>query len=389
MKINSSAFIPMQFTAKHLDFSIHESPLKTLLLNGEKVGVILIEMTIAIMAGWLLASLNMPVGWLIGPMIVGILLALIWQKSTPLPKSFNLVGQAIVALTTATRFSPETLILGKTYALPLLGCIVVTGAMSVCNGYLLWRWAKIDRTTGFLGCIPGAGPSLVAISEQMGADAIAVAVLQYIRILLVALIIPTLASFWFASPGLPEMPLVLSSPTSLSSPPHAPAFLNWLIISVCGGLGVWLGPLLRLPSSLFLGPFLAGLIGFWSLPYTFEMPPLGFTVGLLFVGLGTGLKFDGNTAKKLIKAVLIEVILVIVLILSCLGVGYIFHLITKVDTMTAILGSTPGGITAMIATVLQLGGDSGLVMAMQMTRMLLILLIVPWILQQMMIDKKE
>lgn len=388
MKTNSSVLITMPSVA-NLDFPRHESWVKVLLLNGEKVGVILIQMAIAIMAGWLLTSLNMPVGWLLGPMIVGIVLALIWQKSTPLPKSFNLLGQAIIALTTATRFSPETLILGKTYALPLLGCIVVTSAMSVCNGYLLWRWAKIDRTTGFLGCIPGAGPSLVAISEQMGADAIAVAVLQYIRILLVAVIVPALASFWFASPGVQEMPLALSPlSTSLSSPPHAPAFLNWLILCVCGGLGVWLGPVLRLPSSLFLGPFLAGLIGFWSLPYTFEMPPLGLTVGLVLVGLGTGLKFDCNTTKKLIKAVLIELILVLVLIGSCLGVGYIFHLVTQVDTMTAILGSTPGGITAMIATVLQLGGDCGLVMAMQMTRMLLILLIVPWVLPQIIIDKK-
>jgi hypothetical protein len=32
----------------------------------------------------------------------------------------------------------------------------------------------------------------------------------------------------------------------------------------------------------------------------------------------------------------------------------------------------------MIATVIQLGGDSGIVLAMQMTRMLLILLISPW-----------
>jgi hypothetical protein len=49
-----------------------------------------------------------------------------------------------------------------------------------------------------------------------------------------------------------------------------------------------------------------------------------------------------------------------------------------VDLATSILGSTPGGITPIMAMTIQLGGDSGLVLAMQMTRMLLILLVSPW-----------
>ena len=51
---------------------------------------------------------------------------------------------------------------------------------------------------------------------------------------------------------------------------------------------------------------------------------------------------------------------------------------TGVSPISAILGSTPGGITPIMAMTLQMGGDSGLVLAMQMTRMLLILLFCPW-----------
>jgi uncharacterized membrane protein AbrB (regulator of aidB expression) len=46
---------------------------------------------------------------------------------------------------------------------------------------------------------------------------------------------------------------------------------------------------------------------------------------------------------------------------------------------TAILGFTPGGIEAMVATVMQLGGNTGLVLAMQLTRMLSIIMIAPWL----------
>jgi uncharacterized membrane protein AbrB (regulator of aidB expression) len=80
-----------------------------------------------------------------------------------------------------------------------------------------------------------------------------------------------------------------------------------------------------------------------------------------------------------LKAVLIEIGLVISLILFCLGIAYGFHQFTQVDLVTAVLGLTPGGLEAMIATVVQLGGDTSLVLAIQLTRMLMILLIAPWL----------
>lgn len=332
------------------------------------------QLMLAVGVGYLFNGLHVPVGWLIGPMVAGILYAVFRGKPQPLPPIFFIVGQAIVAIATATGFSLHTLGLMKTYALPLMICIVITGGMSVLNGYLLGRWGNLDRATGFLSCVPGASYSLIAMSEAMGADAIAVALLQYLRILLVAVIVPTLVGYWFA--GDTTIPSVISIP--LQTLPSLPPVFNLAILGGCGVLGILLGEKFHLPSSLFFGPFIVSLIVFWTIPHSIKMPSLLFTVGLLFVGFSIGLKFDWNNAKTLWKAVLIEIVLVLILILFCLGAGYIFHEITQVDTMTAILGSTPGGITAMIATVIQLGGDSGIVLAMQMTRMLLILLISPW-----------
>lgn len=329
---------------------------------------------LAVGVGYFFVWLHVPVGWLIGPMIAGIIYAVFKGKPQPLPPIFFIVGQAIVAIATATGFSLKTIGLMGTYAFPLMLCILVTGGMSILNGYFLGRWGGIDRATGFLSCVPGASYSLIAMSEEMGADAIAVALLQYLRILLVALIIPTLVGFWFGGDGV--VGSVVSIPIDTS--PTLPLLYNLAILAGCGVLGIVLGKKFSLPSALFLGPFIVSLIVFWTVPYSIKMPPLLFTIGLLFVGFSVGLKFDWHNAKKLWKAVLIEFFLVLILILFCLGAGYIFHQITQVDTMTAILGSTPGGITAMIATVIQLGGDAGIVLAMQMTRMLLILLISPW-----------
>ncbi|MGL5871858.1 MAG: hypothetical protein ACRC2R_05720 [Xenococcaceae cyanobacterium] len=39
------------------------------------------------------------------------------------------------------RFSQEKLKLAANYAVPLLICVCVTGAIGMFDGYLLWRWA--------------------------------------------------------------------------------------------------------------------------------------------------------------------------------------------------------------------------------------------------------
>lgn len=341
-------------------------------LRGLKTAIA--PLALAAVTGFLLDRLSVPVGWLLGPMLAGIGWSIARRQPQPLPHSLMVVGQAIIAIATATRFSLETAIAAKTYALPLLLCILITGGMSLLNGYLLWRWTDIDRATGFLGCIPGAGPSLVAMSEEMGADAIAVAALQYLRILLVSSLIPLLVSFLFA--GEVAAPDAIAPLTN-----NFPETFSWssvLIVALCSGVGLWLGKQLRLPSPLFLGPLFVGLAVEWILPGRLQVPQSLFLIGLLLLGLSIGIKFDWEAARKLVKALVIELGLVLVLIALCFGVGYEFHQIAQVDTLTAVLGSTPGGINAMMATVLELGGDAGLVLAMQMTRMLSILLISPW-----------
>ncbi|HAC65869.1 MAG TPA: hypothetical protein DCF68_20640 [Cyanothece sp. UBA12306] len=328
---------------------------------------------LAVVVGFLFDWLNFPVGWLLGPMIAGIIYAIIKNKPQPLPPSIIMVGKAIIGIATAFRFSPETISVVATYAIPVVVSIALTAALSILKGYLLSLWSGISRSTGFLASIPGTASAIVAMSEELGADPITVAILQYLRLLLVVFIVPTATIFFFPTIDQTQNPsfLLPSSDTTIS------IFWNLLLIAGCCFLGIWAGKLLRLPSSAFLGSFLVGLIVLWEMPDQLQVPLWLFDIGLLLVGLFIGVQFDWENARKLWKAVLIEIGLVISLIIGCFIVGYEFHNFTNVDLITSLLSFTPGGLEAMIATVNELGGDAGLVLAIQLTRMLAIILIGP------------
>jgi len=328
-------------------------------------------LVLAVGIGFVFDWIGIPVAWLVGPLLVGIAYTSIQGSPKPLPKSVIIVGKAIIGISSAVRFSPDTLVLAKSYAVPLLLCILTTGGLSMLNGYLLWKWAGINRMTSFLGSIPGSSSNIVAMSEEFGADPMSVAVLQYYRMMFVVLFVPTIARF--LSPTAAANTTATLLPTAVNEHP-IPMYVNLLVLAACCSLGILLGKWLKLPTTGFLGSFLLGLLVFWSLPYSFQVPRWLFNIALLLVGISVGLKFDSQAVRKLGKALLLEIILVLVLMLSCVGIGYGFHLITQVDTMTALLGFVPGGIEAMIATVTELGGDTGMVLAIQLTRQLLILL---------------
>ena len=314
---------------------------------------------------------DVPANWLLAPMLAGIAIALARRSAQPFPVFFSTLGKAIVGVYTAARFSPETIGATIAYAPPLLLCVAVTALLSLANGFFLSRWAKIDLATSLLGSIPGASTAIVAVSEEMGADAVVVSLLQYLRLVLVVVSIPIGAKWIFSSTAIAPGTSTLAPPiagNSWVSTAIACAFIGACVVS-----GTWLGRKLRLPVASFLGSFCVAFIALQILPHPGDLPRWPFNAALLFVGLSIGLRFKVEVLPKLIKAIVIDIALIFALILACLGISYEFHVITHVDTMTAVLGLTPGGLEAMLATVAQLGGDVGLVMAMQLTRMFLLL----------------
>jgi hypothetical protein len=280
------------------------------------------------------------------------------------------VAKSIIGIAAAARFSPEDLIVAGTYGVPLVVAIGITGGLSILNGYLIGRWTEIGLATSLLGSVPGTASAVVAISGEFGADPASVAILQYLRMIIVVLLVPIAASFF--SSDIAVIPNAVL-PTSVANSQRVSTALNLLLLTVGCSLGTLAGKGLRLPTGEFLGSFLVGLGLCWILRYQLYIPRPLFVIGLLLIGLSAGLKFDWQVMFKLWKAVLLEIVLVVLLVLCCLGIGYEFHLITQVDTTTALLAFAPGGMEAMIATANQLGSDTGLVLTIKFIRQLIIL----------------
>lgn len=327
-----------------------------------------------VLAGWLFESLSIPVGWLLGAMVAGIIISARWGRQE-LPGGLQIAAQVMLGLASGAGFPISTMLSMGQHALPLLLMVAFTVGLSLYGGYLLHRWGGIDRATGFMGMLPGAASSMVAVSSEMGADPVAVAIIQYLRVVMVMMLAPLAVEYLIPSGTVSEAAPVMAAAAGQPLPMH----LNLAALVLVGIVGTLLGRLLHIPSPSFLGPFLAVVLASWFLPSPLNMPDQLFNAGMVLMGLFIGVRFDVALARRLGRVALLESILVLVLIAFGLVAGYGYHLATGVDTMTAVLGSMPGGMEVQIAAAARLGGNVGLVVAMQMSRYFLILVSGPLI----------
>ena len=329
----------------------------------------------AVLAGLLAQGVGLPAGWLVGPMLIAIVAALAWPEHPTVPRWGRVASLAVVGGVLAATFRPSVLPLIAANWFPV--CLVVVGTLvlSLAAGMLLSRLAGVDRRTAALGTLPGAASGMLAMSASLGADPRLVAVMQYTRVVVVVFSAALVSRFGLV-PGSPPQEI---STQSLQTAPEGAAIIHnaWLVYVLTvlvAGLGAWAGTRLRLPAGALLGPLIAGVgleeLGVAHLAWPPGVPQAAF----LILGLWVGLLFDRSSIKRAGRLFPFVLASAAGLVVACAGLGWLLTALTDIDGLTAYLATTPGGIDSVAIMALGSGADAPLVLAVQMLRLLTVIL---------------
>ena len=241
---------------------------------------------------------------------------------------------------------------------------------------LLSSLAHLDRKTAALGTLPGAASGMLAMSDPLGADARLVALMQYTRVVMVV-VSATLVSRFGLVPGTTPQP---TSGQSLQAASQGAdllvqgTMLSYCLTVIVAALGAWVGARLRLPAGALLGPLILGVtleeIGVLQLLWPPGMPQGAYLV----LGLWVGLLFDGASVKRAGRLLPFVLTSALGLVVACAALGWALAALTGIDGMTAYLATTPGGIDSVSIMALGSGADAALVLAVQMLRLLAVVL---------------
>jgi uncharacterized protein len=335
---------------------------------------------IVLVVGSLLAGLfaqiaGLPAGWLVGPMLVALVLALVWREHPTVPRWGRIASLAVVGGMLAATFRPSVLPLIAGHWLPVGLVVGGTLLLSLGAGLLLSGLVRIDRKTAALGALPGAASGMLAMSDPLGADARLVALMQYTRVVVVvvtATLVGRLASGTapqqISGQGLQAAP----EGVDLLVQGTVPTYAGTVLVAV---LGAWAGTRFRLPAGALLGPLILGValaeLGVVHLAWPPGVPQAAYLV----LGLWVGLLFDGASVKRAGRLFPFVFASALGLVLACAVLGWALAALTGIDGMTAYLATTPGGIESVAIVALGTGADAPLVLAVQMLRLLAVVFV--------------
>jgi uncharacterized protein len=314
--------------------------------------------------------LGLPSPTLFAGLLVGLVRALALPHGLAVPGVTTTAAQAVLGVSMGSLIDLDTLRTVAGNWLPVLSVTVGTLALSLGAGLLLRLQRGISPVTGAFSMIAGGASGIIAMARDLGADARMVAVLQYLRVLLIVVLMPVVATLAYgASTG-------DGGPLPVDDGPGWPAGL--LLTVGCGVVGLVLGRLVRLPVAALLGPLIAAaVVDLTGLGRGAEVPALVQGAAFLLIGLQVGVSFTRESLRTIGRALPLALAVILGLIVASAGLGAVLSAATGVSALDGYLATTPGGLYAVLATASDIGADVTFVLAVQVLRLFVMLLSAP------------
>jgi membrane AbrB-like protein len=338
--------------------------------------VLLAVLTVAGTLG--LDALAVPSAALFAGLVAAAALALAGAAPTRVPRAASVSAQAVVGVVIGVLAQASTLVAVARDWLPVLLVSSGTLAVSMAAGLLLGRRPGVSPLTGMLALTAGGASGLVAVSRDLGGDDRIVAVVQYLRVVLVTVTMPVVAAtIYGASGGAGPTGAERAVAPSLATWSWGPALWGLGLTLVCGAVGVALARLLRVPAGGLLGPMTVALIlTLGGVPAT---PPPALVVELAYAVIGwqAGVRFTRESLRQVAGLLPTAVALIAAVVGLCAALGALLARLTGATPLEGYLATTPGGIYAVLATAISSGVDVAFVVAVQVLRVVVMLLVSP------------
>ena len=315
----------------------------------------------------ILERMGLPAGLLIGPMVAAILFAARGGRLA-LPGALSAASQAAIGLLIAQSLNPAILAAAAREPWIYAGVTLTTMAASVLIGWFLARWQVLPGQVAVWGSMPGAATAMVLMARDEGADWEMVAVMTYMRVIVVAALASILAAIVTGHGG-------SHPPGGAWFPKLAAARLvETAAIGVAGAYG---GKRLGLPAAALLGPMVVGAVLEGAGLADPQLPGWLLAPAYLLVGWRIGLSFTADIVAAARRAVPGLLAAVGALILISAGCGLILSRITGKDLMTTYLATSPGGADSVAIIASSTPVDVPFVMSMQVLRFIVVLIVGP------------
>jgi membrane AbrB-like protein len=314
--------------------------------------------------GWIFSRLQLPLPWMLGPMIVCTVAAL-FRAPIAAPAVVRPPMTMVIGVLLGAGFTPAIVAQLPSWIptlIGLLGFILVCGV--ACVSYFLVV-AGYDAVTAYFSGMPGGLVEMVILGEERGGNARTIALIHSARILLIVMTLPFIVQ-WLQGISLGARP---AFGRSLLDTPWADDL--WLVATAI--VGAIVGDWLRLPAKYLLGPMLVSAAVHVAGVSEFQPPQEVVIAAQLVLGTTIGCRFLGTPPKEILSVLLVSLGSTAILIAITLAFGYVVARVSSFGAIPLILAYSPGGLAEMSLIALALHIEVAFVAAHHIIRVFLVM----------------
>lgn len=317
-------------------------------------------LAIATAAGALFSTLDTPIPWLLGPLLVVAAINVAgWRIGCP--PGTRQVGQILIGTMIGLYFTSAIALI----VLVQLPWMILVAVISIMLGGLaaviLVRYAGLDGPTAFFGSVPGGMAEMLTIGERFRAETTTMALIQLTRVTIVVITIPA-ALTWYGETGT----AIFTPLSSVVSPWGLAVLLGGttaaaLALNALGVTNAWM-----LGACAFAAALTLSGIDLSAMPRSLLM------AAQVLIGCSVGQRFEREAMARAPRVVLGSTALTLIMIAITVGLAALIAGRTELSLSSMAAATAPGGLAEMSITAQILGLSVPLVTAYHVVRVFLI-----------------
>ena len=323
---------------------------------------------VASAAGYLFSELDLPLPWMIGPLIATAFIG-IAIKPINIPTRTRLVGQMLISAQVGLSFTAAALGAILEDGVVILSVALVTAMIGFAMSGVLRRTTGTDHVTAFLASMPGGPVEMGNLAKQYGGDPGPVVFAQTLRISAIVILVPSALYYLLGTSRgeIAEAPFVFD-----------PAGLALLTAGAVAAATLF--KLCRISNPFFLGPLTFSCAAtVLDLPLA-PFPDAAVSTAQILLGTWLGSTFRRELFLNAGRLVVATALTSMLLVALCTAFAASLALVTDFPWDVLVLGAAPGSITEMALTARFLHEDVALITAFHLVRIFLIIPNTPWML---------
>ncbi|MDR1626895.1 MAG: AbrB family transcriptional regulator [Spirochaetia bacterium] len=316
--------------------------------------------------------LNLPGGAFIGAIIGGTVARLLYARSKPPPQKLQGLSRILLGISIGTQVNRQTLGEIEAAAVPVLCMVIGILVFSFLLAKSMSKLSGMNFTTALCGASPGMMSVMIMLAEDLGGNVPVVAVLHTMKVFFTVGLMP------FITESVKTGEAAFAAAAGPWVPASLAVYYGKILFLVLGGF--LLEKLLRrwkVPSAEFLaGLFIASVCN----PLFLQLeifPPLWQLAALWIIATSIGTQISRQSLAAVKRYVLPCAVLVVTQISFGLLLGWILSRTTTIDRVTAIIGTCPTAMEAMVILAAEMRANVPLVTAMHTTRVIIVMIVMP------------